>query len=103
MELGRVLVFQPAYANGVPASHRAFWVGAAKPGDKCWGRINFLQFGGSLLASCFNKAWCAALNLQREGEDITHFAMLHDDVVPEDGWLEQLLKDMKESDADLVS
>jgi hypothetical protein len=35
--------------------------------------------------------------------DITHFAMLHDDVVPEDGWLDVLVNDLVEADADLCA
>jgi predicted O-methyltransferase YrrM len=61
------------------------------------------SFGGSLLANTFNQAWCGALNYQKHGRDITHFAMLHDDVVPLDGWLATLLEDLRDSGADLVS
>ncbi len=103
MQLGRVFCFRPSYAAGDAGSARAFWVGAAKPGDRCFNRLDLMCFGGSLLANTFNKAVCQALNDQRAGHDITHFAMLHDDVVPEDGWLNTLLEDMATSGADLVS
>ncbi len=40
--------------------------------------------------------------LAEDGE-ITHFAMLHHDVCPEDGWLEILMEELLAHDADLVS
>jgi hypothetical protein len=40
---------------------------------------------------------------QHDFNDITHFAMLHDDVAPEDGWLDVLLEDLEAHDADMVS
>lgn len=103
MEVGRIFVCQPSYGAGVYDSHRAFWVGHLLPGDKISGRLNLCQLGGSLLANCFNQLWCGALNLQMDGVDITHFAMLHNDVTPEDGWLGVLLEDLRDSQADLVS
>lgn len=55
----------------------------------------------SLLCCNFNWYWADALN--RRGEGITHFAMLHDDINPEPGWLETLLRELDMAGADLVS
>jgi predicted O-methyltransferase YrrM len=56
---------------------------------------------GSALTSNFNGAWCAALNARKRG--VTHFAMIHDDVSPAQGWLDTLLAEMFRLDADAVS
>lgn len=34
---------------------------------------------------------------------VSHFAMLHDDVCPQEGWLDQLLGDLEEHSADVMS
>ena len=52
---------------------------------------------GSLLACNFNKLWCAALNIVHRGERLDYFAMLHDDIGAEDGWLDKLIEDMWET------
>lgn len=55
----------------------------------------------SLLPMSFNALWCEALNERDRG--ITHFAMMHDDLCVEDGWLETLLAEMEAHGADVVS
>lgn len=57
---------------------------------------------GSVLTKNFNHAWCWAINL-RESHGVTHFAMLHADVVAKDGWLDVLLGEMNRLNADVVS
>ena len=47
----------------------------------------------SLRCHGFNGAWCEALN-RREENGITHFAMLHDDVIPERFWLDRLMEEL---------
>jgi hypothetical protein len=104
--IGQILLCQPTYGAPVAASQRAFWVGHSLPGglayNRCRGTTSVAN-GGSLLAKNFNEFWAMALNAREEGHDLTHFAMLHDDVVPEDGWLDKLLEDQLSSGADLVS
>lgn len=46
--------------------------------------------------------WAQGLNAAFNGV-ATHFAMLHSDVVPDPGWIDTLLTEMDERDADLVS
>lgn len=55
----------------------------------------------SLLANNFNRLYCAALNLRSAG--MTHFAMLHDDILPEHFWLDKLMDQMNETRADVLS
>ena len=64
--------------------------------------VRVLPFGGSLLAAGFNYLLCSALNMYNAGE-ITHFAFLHADVAPEDGWVDILMQEMNEHQADFVS
>jgi len=46
--------------------------------------------------------WVQALNAFESGQ-ITHFAMLHSDVIPQPGWLDMLLNELETLKADLVS
>ena len=55
----------------------------------------------SLLDHGFNRLWCGALNLRQQG--ITHFAMIHDDVCPPQGWLNLLLAELDWYQADVMS
>lgn len=56
----------------------------------------------SLLAHNFNNLWCQALN-ERKELGITHFAMIHSDIVPEPAWLQKMLNIMREHKADVLS
>jgi len=55
----------------------------------------------SLLTKCFNMLWQAALKDRERG--ITHFAMLHADIVPEDGWLDKMLEICETNQTDVLS
>lgn len=56
----------------------------------------------SILEQNFNQHWAAALNC-REEMGATHFAMIHNDVEPEGGWLTTLLDELESLEADIVS
>lgn len=56
----------------------------------------------SLLDHCFNHLWAEALNL-RDEVGATHFAMIHADVEPPLGWLDDLAEELFRLDADIVS
>jgi hypothetical protein len=56
----------------------------------------------SLLNHNFNQHWAEALNA-RDEHGATHFAMMHDDVCPDSGWLTVLLDELVAHDADVVS
>jgi hypothetical protein len=51
---------------------------------------------------CFNGLLALALDARDRGE-ITHFAMLHSDIAPEEGWLDILWREMREHELDLIS
>jgi hypothetical protein len=56
----------------------------------------------SLLAANFNGLWCTALNLVGTGKPVAYFAMLHDDVGPEEWWLDKLIAEMEEQELDVL-
>lgn len=49
-----------------------------------------------------NTLWVDALNMAHRGE-ITHFAMLHSDIHPSEGWIDILASEMQRTGADLIS
>lgn len=49
-----------------------------------------------------NALWVDALNMAHRGE-ITHFAMLHSDISPSQGWIDILASEMTRTGADLIS
>lgn len=55
----------------------------------------------SLLAYSFNQLWCDALNARQKG--VTHFLMIHADVVPEAGFLDKMMAIMERETADILS
>ncbi len=64
--------------------------------------VGKLQIRGySCLTNNFNHLLCGALNERKNG--ITHFALLHSDIIPCDGWLDILYKGMQETKADIIS
>ena len=100
----RVLCFQPMYASGKPASHKAFWSlpSYTTPLSLTQGKLDLISFGGSLLAKCFNDAWVTALNMYEAGE-VTHFFMMHDDVVCQRATVDILMEELVTHDADICS
>ncbi len=54
----------------------------------------------SLLPLCFNHLWCEALN-ERPG--MSHFCMMHSDIVPEPGWLNVMMGELHRTGADILS
>lgn len=64
--------------------------------------IHSLQAWRSTLTPNFNLLWVNTLN-GRKQHNLTHFAMIHDDIAPETGWLDVLLDEMDATGADLVS
>jgi hypothetical protein len=60
------------------------------------------NYGTSVLTQCFNTLLADALNA-RETDGVTHFAMLHNDVIPCRGWLDILMEEMQANDLDMIS
>jgi len=104
LDVTGIYLCQPSYSHCHPTSKRQFWARANNPeGKYARTRRYFDDRGGSLLAHTFNAHWCNALNIQASGEPLSHFVMLHDDVVPEDWWCDKLLDDLDACNGDLVS
>lgn len=57
----------------------------------------------SLLNHCFNNLWTCLHNLRRQGHEFTHYAILHDDILPDPGWVHTLVGVMAKNDLDFVS
>ena len=56
----------------------------------------------SVLPANFNEHLCAAWNLRKE-RGVTHFAMLHGDIAPQNFWFDVLLDELHASKADVIS
>lgn len=57
----------------------------------------------SLLNHTFNNLWACLHNLRRNGNEFTHYAMLHDDILPEPGWIHSLIEEMDRTGVDFLS
>lgn len=62
-----------------------------------------VRYPGDIAWDGFNTTWCQALNSLKDG--ITHLAIMHNDVVPQDEppWLITMLEEMEKTGADMVS
>lgn len=101
---GIVYACQPCYGSGNKQSKKKFWAASVNPVGR-WAGLGsvFDDSGGSLLAESFNAHWKTALNMQLAGKPVLYFAMLHDDIVPEDFWLDKLLDELERTGADIIS
>ena len=92
-----------AYSNGVVMKATA----GARPAMPClaW---------SSLLPYTFNLLWTGCINTRKgvpvpqgDGTEvnvpISYFAMIHDDVIPQNGWLNVLIDELETNGADIVS
>lgn len=93
----KVFLGMPGYGKQTAQAGRAFWRACA---DMTQVSLSYQQ--GSLLAANFNKLWCSALNLVHCGERVDYFAMLHDDIGADDGWLDALIDELEASDLDVL-
>jgi hypothetical protein len=93
----RVLVSIPTYGG---LDGRTFEALTSASPDGHVAGVQYVK--SSFLTKCFNQMWCRALN-DRESHGLTHFAMLHADVMPEPEWLDKTLRVMSETGADVVS
>lgn len=97
MDRPTVYAVMPHYGTPHAEAARAFYAGTGSAF-----RVIHDDMGLSALPSCFNQLWCRALNRWDRGE-VSHFAMLHADVIPEAGWLDKLHAEMVTHGADVVS
>lgn len=92
-----IVLGMPGYGKQTAAAGRGFW--RSTKNSNCF--YHYQQ--GSLLASNFNQLWCLALNLVHRGEPVDYFAMLHDDIGPEDFWLDDLIDELEAKQLDVLS
>jgi hypothetical protein len=89
----------------MPHGHNPEMAAAQRLWQANCGNANIIPFAHSTsaLPRNFNILWSMALAMRDKGQ-VTHFAMLHDDVVPHpDDWLAILLAELGANDADLIS
>ncbi len=100
--VGLIFAVQPDYPGwGHGESHRLFWSGALRKGSPYMGRVYQDRVSASFpLGDVF---LASVLNAQESGMDVTHIAALHNDVVPEPGWLDILLEELIRTGADMLS
>jgi hypothetical protein len=97
-EVGNIFLGMPGYGKQTAGAGRGLWL-ASRNMDA----VFVQQSAGSLLASNFNGLWCSALNLALDGTPVRYFAMLHDDVAPEDFWLDKLIEELEAKQLDVLS
>lgn len=94
----------PCYGPPQAGSARQFWANSILPGSKRAKEKRVMDDrGSSLLAASFNHHWTTALNMQIDGVPIERFVMLHNDIIPQDGWMDGLLEELDACGADLLS
>lgn len=93
----RIYLGMPGYGRLTAAAARGLWY--ATQDDR---RVITNYQCGSLLAANFNILWASALNVQRAGIPVAYFAMLHDDIGPEDWWLDTLIEELEARDLDIL-
>lgn len=90
-EPGLVFCIQPDYGGGNSCSHRMFWTGSLRPGSPH--RLFQDRNAASFIVG--NVLFSSALNAQEfDDVPVTHVAMMHNDIVPEYGWLSILLDEL---------
>jgi len=87
----------PGYGKQTSGAGRGFWRACRNHDTVC----NHYQ-PGSLLACNFNQLWCQVLNMVNSGKRVDYFAMLHDDISPEDFWLDKLIDELEANDLDVL-
>lgn len=93
----RIFLGMPGYGHQTAHAGRGFWRACAD-----MSQVANEYRNGSLLASNFNQLWCSALNAAHQGERVDYFAMLHDDIGPEDFWLDSLIEELEANQLDVL-
>jgi len=94
----RVMLGIPAYNSLCLGSHVGILQHGLGDGDEIFLRHSSI----SSLTHNFNVLWAQALDARDAGK-ITHFAMLHADIVPVPGWLDGLARLMAPTDYRVIS
>lgn len=94
----RVFLGMPAYGGISPGAADAFYNPTRGGVDVVHARVA----SNSLTGHCFNVLLAEALDLRDAGA-VDHFAMMHADVCPGEGWLDELHAEMVGHSLDVVS
>jgi len=94
----RLFVCMPGYTSVSGGAARGFWRASRQPEEQ----VIYTYNHGSLLANNFNGHWAHALTLCHKGHPITHFAMQHADIEPQDFWLDTLIDEMEANNLDIL-
>lgn len=92
-----VFLGMPGYGKCTAAASRGLWRACVDSSV-----VHTAYHCGSLLACNFNALWCTALNMLRSGTPVQYFAMLHDDIGPDDFWLDKLIDELERNDLDVL-
>lgn len=92
---------QSDYGLANSQSHQMFWTGGLRKDSIHRGNLSLVQFSTSYSAG--NTFLASALNAQEDGIPVTHIGMMHNDIVPEQGWIDILMEDLLSSGADVIS
>jgi hypothetical protein len=111
VNIGAIYSMQPDYGDGVPESHISYWAQATRPGspirDRHWQQRwpGSFNGGNALLAGALNaqEAYEEGKTVEQGGLNVTHIAMVHNDVALAPGWLDDMVEEMHRTGADLLS
>jgi hypothetical protein len=92
----KVLLGTPHTGNVIWSTGQAVWRCSQN------NEVEVLSIPSSLLALGFNILYADALNRNEDGEDVV-FAMLHADLSPDGWWLDTLVSELLDKEADFVS
>lgn len=87
----------PGYGKQTSHAGRGFWRAC-----RDMSHVDNEYRGGSLLGSNFNQLWVHALNEAHQGRPYDYFAMIHDDIGPEDYWLDKLIGELEDKQLDVL-
>lgn len=87
MHDGKIFIAIPTY-DGRAEVMTCFRVFCQATNGPLKDRLGFRSETSSVLTQTFNALWSMALTQQQRGADIRYFAMVHADVVPQVGWLD---------------
>jgi hypothetical protein len=97
--MGEIMVGLPSIDDTINAGLSAALMGELR--QKGAPALRLVHLKTSLLANGFNQLWCIALNNRHM---LSHFLMLHSDIVPTDaGFVKILLDEMEQVGADVLS
>lgn len=93
----QIVLGMPGYGKQTCAAGLGFWRACRDMSS-----VSNNYRNGSLLAANFNELWCWALNRVHHGHRVDYFAMLHDDIGPQEFWLDALIEELESKQLDVL-